>query len=90
MGGCINRGNDIITMRINDQQKDYYKQSNIGNNKHKSMPSPVLDLNFKKVENGKTTKSLPKLYTNNISKILNFNENDINNSNSLREILEII
>ena len=92
MGSCINKSNDIITIRINEKDQCSFGPSYSKNKKYMSTAVSSLDLNSKKFRKG----SLPleNLYSNNISKILLIPEmrnkdNDINNYNSIREILDL-
>ena len=90
MGGCVNKTNNVITMRL--KEKMYYPQSdnhlNIKKPIVKAISMDVLSQKIKKINHPFKKES------NNISKIVNMpevknNENDLNNINSLREIVEL-
>ena len=90
MGGCVNKTNNVITMRL--KEKMYYPQSdnhlNIKKPIVKAISMDVLQKKIKKINHPFKKES------NNISKIVNMpevknNENDLNNINSLREIVEL-
>ena len=90
MGSCINKSNDIITIRINEK----IQGSNGSYSKNKKFLSTgafLLDVNTRKLR--KDSDALETLYSNNISKILIIPEMrnkdiDTNNYNSIRDILD--
>ena len=85
MGSCVNKTNNIITMRINpsDNPLNFY------NKKHNSTPIPSINIPSPKKEKIDEKLSLPLLKLCNVSKILNFSEKEDNNLNTFREILQI-
>ena len=91
MGGCVNKTNNVITMRINEKKYSQKGGSNLKMKKHiaKAISIDVRSKKFKKINISFTSNS------NDISKIANMpdvknNENDVNNLNSLKEIVELI
>ena len=91
MGGCVHKGNDIISKRINEQKlnESYKLNQNYKTKKKLSMPL-VINKKFKKIEH-----CFPALYTNdlsNIFKISDFNNNgdDLKEINSLRKIVNLL
>ena len=85
MGSCVNKRNNIITMRINPSENSL----NFYNKKHFSTPIPSKNIPSPKKEKLDENHSLPLLKICNVSKILNFSEKEDNNSNTFREILQI-
>ncbi len=83
MGSCINKSNNIITLRIDAQVHNTIFPSYSKSKKFTSTAVSSMDLNSYKFSKAK----LPKLYPENISKIIHIN-ND-NDLNSLREICEL-
>ena len=91
MGGCVHKGNDIISIRINEQNKNesYKLNQNYKTKKHLSVPL-VFNKKFKKIDH-----CFPALYSNdlsNIFKISDFNNNgdDLKDINSLRKIVNLL
>ena len=91
MGGCVHKGNDIISIRINEQsQNENYKfNQKYQAKRHLSIPF-VFDKKLKDIEH-----CLPVLYSNelsNILKISDFNNNgdDLKDINSLRKIVNLL
>ena len=91
MGGCVNKTNNIITMRIDVKKYTQKGGSNLKMKKPiaKAISMDVRSQKFKKINIPFTTN------LNDISKIANMpdvknNENDVNNFNSLKEIVELI
>ncbi len=90
MGSCINKSNNIISIRINEKTHTSNEQSS---QKLISTDAPSQRLNSKKII--KTKFRFQNLYSNDISKILiipemkDNNDNDINNLNSIREIMDL-
>lgn len=92
MGSCINKSNDIIAIRINEKPQSSIGPSYSKNKKFLSTAVSSLDINTQKLRKGSVP--LETLYSNNISKILLIpemrnKELDINNYNSIREILDL-
>ena len=92
MGSCINKSNDIITIRINEKIQGSNGPSYSKNKKFLSTRISLLDVNTKKLR--KDSDALETLYSNNISKILIIPEMrnkdiDTNNYNSIRDILDL-
>ena len=81
---CINKSNNIITLRINAQVHNTNFPTDSKNKKFMSTAVSSMDLNSYKFSKAKL--SYPKLYPGNISKIHINNDNDIS---SLREICEL-
>ena len=85
MGSCINKSNNIITLRINAQVHNTIFSPDSKSKKFLSTAVSSMDLNSYKLSKAKLP--YPKLYPENISKIIHINnDNDIN---SLREICEL-
>ena len=90
MGGCVNKTNNVITMRI--KEKTYIQQSGLYLKIKKPITKAVsMDVHSQKF---KKMNHPFKLNLNDISKIVKMpdaknNENDLNNLNSLREIVEL-
>ena len=91
MGGCVNKTNNVITMRINEKKYIIQSDSNKKIKKPiaKAISMDVHSQKFKKINIPFTANS------NDISKIASMpdvknNENDVNNLNSLKEIVELI
>ena len=90
MGGCVNKTNQVITMRINPKKYIQKNESKLKLKKPitKAISMDVHSQKFKKI-------SIPfNNNSNDISKIVNIpdvknNENDVNNFNSLKEIVEL-
>ena len=91
MGGCVHKGNDIISIRINEQNKNesYKLNQNYKSKKHLSVPL-VFNKKLKKVEH-----CFPALYSNDLSNIFKFsdfnnNGDDLKDINSLRKIVNLL
>ena len=90
MGGCINKTNNVITMRLD--QKTYIQQCDPNLKMKKPLVKAIsMDVHLHKL---KKINHPFKKDSNDISKIVNMpevknNENDLNNINSLREIVEL-
>ena len=93
MGGCVNKTtNNVITMRINEQNLIQKSGGDVNLKLKKPITKAIsMDVHsqkFKKINLEFTTNS------SDISKIVSMpdvknNENDLNNFNSLREIVEL-
>ena len=92
MGGCVHKGNDIICIRINEQNRNesYKNNQNYKTKKHLSIPL-VFNKKLKKIEH-----CFPAaLYSNELSNIfkisdLNNNGDDLIEINSLRKIVNLL
>ena len=92
MGSCINKSNEIISIRINEKSHTTNEPTNIKSKKLLSGNASSLKLSSLKFRKNKL--HFQTLYSNDISKILIIpeminNDNDINNMNSIREIIEL-
>ena len=91
MGVCINEKNNVITMRINEQENNYSESSYLKIKNKK--PTAESSNNFYSQKN-KVKLPLSTLYSKDISKLFNIsdikiNNNDFTNFNSVREVLEL-
>ena len=92
MGSCVKNGRNVINMRIN------YKTINNIKNEEISYKSNIKKYNTRSsnscnINNKKLNKINPSLFPNDISIIIehsyiNNDNNDINNYNTFREIIE--
>ena len=90
MGGCVNKTDNVITLRLKENVFIPQSDNNLKLKKPlvKAISMDVLSQKIKKINHPFKKES------NNISRIVNLpeiknNENDINNFNSLREIVEL-
>ena len=93
MGGCIHKRDEVITCIIKKQEQNSNESYKSKNKKYMSTAISSLDNHSKKYNKNKIP--FPTLYSNDLSKILKIpdlrsNDNDINNLNSLREIIELL
>ena len=92
MGSCVNKSNEIITMRINEKQQNINEPSYTKNKKY--MSTAVSSLDYKSNKFNKKKVNFSTLDSNDISKIIiipevrNY-ENNINSHNSIRELLDL-
>ena len=92
MGGCIHKGNEVITIRIKEQNQNPIEYSKRKSKKNIFTAKPTFDIHSQK--NSKMKFPFPSLYSNDISQILKINEltndSNYNNYNSFREIIELL
>ena len=92
MGGCVHKGNEVITIRIKEQNQNPVEYSKNRNKKYMSTAISSLDNHSQKYNKNKIP--FPSLYSNDISKILEIpelmnNDSNFNNFSSFREIIEL-